>query len=212
MKKKGSVFIAMGLLLLAAALLLTLYNLWDGHRADVAAQAAVSSLKTMLSDIRMEPTEPEPSEAPTEVQEQAPTEAQEQAPAAEEAPEETAAPLPALLREREMPTLELEGYNYIGVLEVPDLELSLPVMEQWDYDRLKISPCRFAGNLKTVPLGTEIRFTDAEGTVFTYAVASFDTVGPNDVERMIHGDWDLTLFTCNTNGQTRCAIRCDRIQ
>ena len=231
MKKKGSVFIAMGLLLLAAALLLTLYNLWDGHRADVAAQAAVSSLKTMLSDIRTEPTEPEPSEALAEVQEQAPTEAQEQAPAAEEAPEETAAPLPALLQERAMPTLELEGYNYIGVLEVPDLELSLPVMEQWDYDRLKISPCRFAGNLytddlvicahnyahhftplKTVPLGTEIRFTDAEGTVFTYAVASFDTVGPNDVERMIHGDWDLTLFTCNTNGQTRCAIRCDRIQ
>ena len=75
MKKKGSVFIAMGLLLLAAALLLTLYNLWDGHRADVAAQAAVSSLKTMLSDIRTQPTEPEPSEAPTEVQEQAPTEA-----------------------------------------------------------------------------------------------------------------------------------------
>ena len=48
MGKKGSVFIAIGLLLLAAALLLTLYNLWDAHRADVAAQTAVQSLKTMI--------------------------------------------------------------------------------------------------------------------------------------------------------------------
>ena len=133
--------------------------------------------------------------------------------------------------DKEMPTVEWEGYQYIGMLEVPSLELSLPVMDQWDYDRLKISPCRFAGNLyqddlvicahnyahhftplKYVPIGTEIQFTDAEGNLFRYAVSSFDTVGSNDVEKMIKGDWDLTLFTCDTNGQTRIAIRCNRIQ
>ena len=51
-----------------------------------------------------------------------------------------------------------------------------------------------------------------EGTTFRYAVSSFETIGPNDVEGMITGDWDLTLFTCNTSGQTRCAIRCLRIE
>lgn len=220
MGKKGTFFITIGLLLLAAALLLTAYNVWDSHRAGAAAQEAVQSLKTML---------PSPGETAPEPTEE--TSAQETAIPAEEAapPEQTQPPAP--LPEGEMPTVELNGYDYIGVLEVASLELSLPVMDQWDYERLKISPCRFAGNvyednlvicghnysqhfqpLKYVPVGTQVQFTDAVGNVFRYAVSSFDTVGPNDVERMISGDWDLTLFTCNVSGQTRCAIRCDRIE
>ena len=212
----------MGLLLLSAALLLTLYNIWDSHRAGEAAQEAASSLKTMLSAPEESPQVPTASEPelPTQTPEATEEEVQTE-------PEET--PLP--YQQREMPTMELNGYDYIGVLEAPSLELTLPVMDRWDYERLKISPCRFSGNvyeddlvicahnysqhfgpLKYVPVGTEIRFTDAEGNLFRYAVSSFDTVGPNDVERMITGDWDLTLFTCNTNGQTRCAIRCDRME
>ena len=231
MRKKGSVFIAIGLLFLAAALLLTIYNLWDAHRADVAAQATVQALKTMIPAQTQEPTPTEPQEPPqtepqAELTEQ-PTEGTEASP-----PEETQEPDKLMLPlDKEMPTVEWEEYQYIGMLEVPSLELSLPVMDQWDYDRLKISPCRFAGNLyqddlvicahnyahhftplKYVPIGTEIQFTDAEGNLFRYAVSSFDTVGSNDVEKMIKGDWDLTLFTCDTNGQTRIAIRCDRIQ
>ena len=198
------------------------YNIWDSHRAGEAAQEAAASLKSMLpSETRLEPTEePENPSGETEEPELEQTQ-----------PEQEEFQLPLFPQQREMPTMELNGYDYIGVLEVDSLELSLPVMEQWDYDRLKISPCRFTGNLyednlvicghnysqhfgplKYLPLGTEVRFTDAEGNVFRYAVSSFDTLGPNDVERMISGDWDLTLFTCNTSGQTRCAIRCDRIE
>ena len=241
MGKKGSVFIAMGLLLLSAALLLTLYNIWDSHRAGAAAQQTVAFLKTMLSPPEGSAQENTfPATSPQETSPEAFTEAlcasePELSTTTPEAVEEEDGtdpdepPLP--FQQREMPTTELNGYNYIGVLEVPSLELTLPVMEQWDYDRLKLSPCRFSGNvyeddlvicghnysqhfgpLKYVPLGTEIHFTDAEGTLFLYCVSSFETVGPNDVERMITGDWDLTLFTCNTNGQTRCAIRCDRIE
>lgn len=235
MRKKGSVFIAIGLLFLAAALLLTIYNLWDAHRADVAAQATVQALKTMIPAQTQEPTPTEPQEPPqTETQAELTEEPTEESTeeAEEEPPEETQEPDKLMLPlDKEMPTVEWEGYQYIGMLEVPSLELSLPVMDQWDYDRLKISPCRFAGNLyqddlvvcahnyahhftplKYVPIGTEIQFTDAEGNLFRYAVSSFDTVGSNEVEKMIKGDWDLTLFTCDTNGQTRIAIRCDRIQ
>ena len=225
MHKKGSVSIAMGLLLLAAALLLTLYNLWDARRADIAAQEAVRELKTLIS------TPTEPAAEPTEGEDPAP----ETEPATQQTESETQpAPLsaPAAIPEsREMPTLELNGYRYIGYLDVASLELSLPVMEQWDYDRLQISPCRFSGNLydddmvlcshnyaqhfqalKYAPIGTELTFTDAEGRVFRYAVASFETLGPHDVALLVSGEWDLTLFTCNTSGQTRCVIRCDRIQ
>ena len=220
MHKKGSVLIAMGLLLLAAALLLTAYNIWDGRRADQAAQSALQSLRaqvpglastTTLADITQPAPQPEEAQAAAETTE--PTEPTE----------------PTLPGQREMPTVEVNGYRYIGELDVPSLELSLPVMEEWDYDRLKIAPCRFSGNvyednlvicahnypthfspLKYAPIGTQVKFTDAEGTEFYYTVASIETVGPSDVEGLLSGDWDLTLFTCNTGDQTRCAIRCQR--
>ena len=228
MRKKGAILIAMGLLLLAAALLLTVYNIWDGHRADQAAQQTYQALNALIAAGEGEtPTAPQ---AASRTAPQAPTGAPQ--PTGEQEPTQEPEPTqPSFYAHREMPTLELNGYRYIGTLEVEDMELSLPVMEEWDYDRLRISPCRFAGNvydddlvicahnypshfapLKFAPLGTQVKFTDAQGTEFCYAVTSIDTVGPNDVETMLHGDWDLTLFTCNTNGQTRCAIRCQRVQ
>ncbi len=267
MRKKGAFLIAMGLLLIAAALSLTVYNIWDADRADKAAQSAVKSLRELIPQNGKAQAVPEEGPAPEEAAEavgaatpgvettpsETVTSGEETVAVETGKPMEKAGPageaerwkkikpgaqtvpdlvkgIPDPLGEREMPTVTLDGYRYIGVLDVQSLELSLPVMEEWDYDRLKVSPCRFAGNvyqddlvicahnypkhftkLKYVPLGTEIKFTDAEGTEFLYAVSSVETVGPNDVEGMIHGDWDLTLFTCNTNGQTRCAIRCDRI-
>ncbi len=293
MRKKGSILIAMGLLLIAAALSLTIYNIWDADRADQAAQSTVQSLRELIPQNGMaqaahgeetvpgqtaasgRETEPVnvtlPGMQTAPVSESTPGEADAPAEAATSgeateplavttpvgvtAPAEAAAPAGVRTREvkikpgaqtapdlkkgilaanllaaREMPTVTLGGYRYIGMLDVQSLDLSLPVMEEWDYDRLRVSPCRFAGNvyednlvicahnypqhftpLKYAPLGTEVKFTDAEGNEFLYAVSSVETIGPNDVEGMIHGDWDLTLFTCNTNGQTRCAIRCDRI-
>ena len=288
MRKKGSILIAIGLLLLAAALLLTLYNIWDAHRADVAAQTAVQALKEMIPTLRTAPeqerqpgspeavlpdsreetegagediqresegetgmkskrealmksTEPSRGNSEREIPESLPEKVPEQSQAdprteSEDGAKEATKRLTInhffaeIPQDREMPTKLLNGYQYIGVLDVDSLELSLPVMDRWDYERLKVSPCRFAGNvyqdnlvicahnyahhftpLKYVPIGTEVKFTDMEGNTFRYAVSSFETIGPNDVEGMVNGDWDLTLFTCNTSGQTRCAIRCDRI-
>lgn len=231
MRKKGAILIAMGLLLLAAALLLTVYNIWDGHRADQAARQTYQALNALIAageETTAQTASQAAPQAPTGVPQPTgePEPTQEPDPTGEPEPTQ-----PSFYAHRDMPTLELNGYRYIGTLEVEDMELSLPVMEEWDYDRLRISPCRFAGNvydddlvicahnypnhfapLKFAPLGTQVKFTDAEGTEFCYAVTSIDTVGPNDVETMLHGDWDLTLFTCNTNGQTRCAIRCQRVQ
>ena len=48
-----------------------------------------------------------------------------------------------------MPTAQIDGYDYIGTLTIPALELELPVMAQWDYDRLTIAPCRQFGTTQT---------------------------------------------------------------
>lgn len=221
MHKKGSLLIAMGLLLLAAALLLTGYNFWDAARADRAAQSAVQELKTLIPTA--EPATVPPTE---EMTQPIPAETQ---PRETEAPQETQVPTTAPLFgvHKEMPTVTLNGYRYIGVLEIPGLGLSLPVMEDWDYDRLNISPCRFTGNLydgdlvlcahnypqhfgnlKELDVGAAVRFTDAEGNVFRYEVKTIDSVGGNDLDGMLGGEWDLTLFTCTTSGQTRYVVRC----
>lgn len=43
-KKKGSILMMGGLLLMAAALFLTCYNLWEEHRAEVSASAALEQI------------------------------------------------------------------------------------------------------------------------------------------------------------------------
>lgn len=197
------------MLLLAAALALTAFNLWDADRADKAAQSAVTQLHSVLAQggvITVSSEDPADS------------------PSAELLPDYTDFP------ERNMPAVEIDGYRYIGVLDIPALDLSLPIMEDWDEERLKVSPCRYSGSaylddlvicghnypqhfspLKWVPMDTEIIFTDMDGNVFRYAVSNIETLNPTQIEDMIYGDWALTLFTCNTGGQTRCAVRCDRI-
>ena len=49
----------------------------------------------------------------------------------------------------EMPVVVLDGYEYVGYVEIPALGLKLPVMSEWDYTRLKVAPCRQFGSSRT---------------------------------------------------------------
>ena len=55
-------------------------------------------------------------------------------------------PLYELYPNMEMPVLQADGKSYIGVLDIPALGLSLPVMSQWSYPNLKLAPCRYTGS------------------------------------------------------------------
>jgi len=41
---------------------------------------------------------------------------------------------------------EIDGNNYIGVIDIPCLGLSLPIISDWSYPNLKIAPCRYKGS------------------------------------------------------------------
>ena len=131
----------------------------------------------------------------------------------------------------EMPTEEIDGYLYIGKVTIPALELELPVMDTWDYKRLKISPCRYVGTayrsgfvlcahnytshfgrLKNLSPGDSVLFTDAAGNEFSYEVAKVEILAPTAVEEMKSDDWDLTLFSCTLGGRTRVTVRCNKIR
>ena len=191
---------AAGLLLLVGAMGLTAYNVWDQDRAESMALETVQVLRTQTPDLKM--MDPQGEMIPNYV----------------------------LDPEREMPLIRIDDRDYVGYLDIPVLELSLPVLESWSYPNLKISPCRYEGSayhndliiaahnyerhfggLKTLSQGDEVRFTDGDGNVFVYQVASVDTLQPTQVEEMSAGGgevWDLTMFTCTLGGQQRVTVRC----
>ena len=59
--------------------------------------------------------------------------------------------------------------------------------------------------------GEKVVFTDGLGNVIRYQVIGKEYMDDEEVETMLTGDWDLTLFTCSTTeGVGRVAIRCKR--
>lgn len=127
----------------------------------------------------------------------------------------------------EMQILKFDGQDYIGILDIPMLDLSLPVLNDWNYQLLKLSPCRYSGSfldnsmiiaghnyrrhfgsLHQLQYGDKVIFTDVTGGVYKYEVVSVETLEKTDVKDMELGDWDLTLFTCTPGGTSRVTIRC----
>ena len=130
-----------------------------------------------------------------------------------------------------MPEREIDGQSYIGVLDIPALGLSLPIISTWSYPGLQIAPCRYSGSaylenlviaghnyrshfasLPQLQPGDAVTFTDMDGTVFRYKVDSLETLSPYAISDMTSGGWPLTLFTCTVGGQSRRAIRCDQAE
>lgn len=130
-----------------------------------------------------------------------------------------------------LPVMEVDDNGYIGYLSIPDLGLELPVMDQWDYARLKLAPCRYAGSVREENLviaahnyarhfgmldrlttGAEVYFVNMEGKAFRYQVAEVTILAPDAIEEMTSGEYALTLFTCTYGGQSRVTVRCDRVE
>ena len=130
---------------------------------------------------------------------------------------------------REMTVTAIDGWDYIGYLSIPSIGLALPVMSEWSYPKLKISPCRqfgssrtddlviaahnyesHFGKIGTLALGDEVRFTDMDGIENHYTVSAIEVHDPTDVEAVEHSGHDLVLYTCTYGGKTRIVVFCDR--
>lgn len=201
--KKGTIWMSLGLLMIVAALGLTGYNLADEKRAEKESADIIAQMEAeeeLNQDTELSGDVNDDSEEDLKYK---------------------------IYPDMEMPTVEIDGRYYIGVLEIPVLGLKLPVMDEWSYPNLRIAPCRYKGaaysndlivaahnysrhfgQLKNLDSGTEIRFTDVDGNTFSYVVAFTETLEKTDVEKMEAGEWDLTLFTCTYGGRTRVTVRC----
>ncbi|MDO4269276.1 MAG: sortase [Eubacteriales bacterium] len=190
-----------------AALCITGYNLWDDARAGRAASEVLSALQDKTEDAVSTAAQPLEEDGAYMV------------------------PDYVLNPKMDMPTVEIDGNQYIGTLTVPSRGLSLPVISEWSYAKLKTAPCRYSGSaytndlviaghsykrhfrpLRNLPEGDTVLFTDAAGNVFTYEVGTVETLRLTMVEEMTDSDWDLSLFTCTPNSRARIVVRCMRTE
>ena len=209
-KKAGAFLVAMGVVLILSALLLFACNLREDIRAGQEAESLLTDVQAVIAAQAAPPTA-----APS-------------VPASTEPAQETTGPTEPP-PDPEMPTVYLGGYDYLGYLALPTLGLELPVMASWDYPRLKISPCRQFGSTRTDDLviaahnygthfgrlkelspGDAVTFTDMEGVVNSYQVASIQTLSPDDVDAVQNSGYPLVLYTCTPGGQTRVTVFCTR--
>lgn len=200
-KRAGIAIVVVGAVLILSALLLLLYNRREDAHAGQEAESLLASVEAAIFA--------QAAETPDK-------------------PEATAAPSQTPL-DSEMPEVMLDGYEYVGYVEIPTLGLKLPVMSEWDYKRLKIAPCRQFGSSRTDDLviaahnyenhfgrlkelsdGDAVTFTDMEGVVNTYCVENIETLKPDAVDAVQNSGYDLVLYTCTKGGKTRVAVFCDR--
>ena len=220
MKYKVAVLLmVMGLLLVLSAASLFMYNRWDEDRASLASSEMAQSFMTALQDKLAKSPAPSASALPGTLPGASAGTSAVLVPGAPAATEN--------LGSASEPYLQIDNYNYIGVIAVPTLNVSLPVMDVWSYDRLKVSPCRYTGSIagnniviaahnysrhfgriSQLAVGDPVTFTDAAGVVHHYTVDKIETLNPTSIREMTDSGYALTMFTCTYSGQARVTVRC----
>ncbi len=214
-KKAGIALLAAGAVLIVSALLLLLHNGREDRYAKQESERLLKSVRFAITarvttEVRVltKPPETQPGET-------------------------TAADVPNQPDEtepKEMPTVELDGQRYLGVLEIPALELSLPVMADWDYDRLRRAPCRQFGSLaesnlviaghnyknhfarlRSLKPGDAVTFIDMNGVTHAFSVAAVEILAPESVEDVQNSGYPLALYTCTTGAKSRVVVFCSAV-
>ncbi len=127
----------------------------------------------------------------------------------------------------------IDGRDYIGIIQVEPLGIKLPVLSTYTDADMKTTPCVYAGsreneNLVIVGHNYDSQFgnfnllnkdepvtatlTLVDGSKYTYTSKKYENLNPDQIDEMLSGDWDLTLFTCNYSGEKRITIRFDLVR
>jgi sortase A len=216
-RKLGLWMMLFGILMLLGSGAWLLYNDYEDKQAGSAAESQLSVLVQQIqeqqTEVQASAKETEPTVTPTEtlwIPEELPTEGE--------------------VTEPTMPAMEIEGESYIGYLSMPTIQIELPILSDWNYDKLLRAPCyyygtvekgnlalmahnytRHFGKLSLLKKGDRISFVDIHGATTEYEVLFRETLPPKCIPQLIEGSYDLTLFTCTYSGANRIVVRCDQI-
>ena len=221
LKKAGVFVMTAGAVLLLSALLLLCHNRSESVRAGQQAERLLEGIEAYLADAPAAQTVSAPADDPSD--ENASKEGGDTGPFASASSDR---PQPY---DPEMPTVILDGYGFVGHLEIPALALELPILSEWSYDRLKIAPCRQFGSSRTDDLviaahnyrshfgrlrelaaGDAVFFTDMDGLSSAYSVEDIRVVQPTEIACVRDSGFALVLYTCTYGGESRVAVFCSR--
>lgn len=196
--KKGTIWMSAGLLLILAALFLTVYNVWDESRAGKAADEVVAQLEEEIPD------EEEESGELADYQKYPDMEM----------------PTKEIDGVRYIGTLEIPAFG-LKLPIISEWSDSNAKIAPCRYAGSAYSKdIIIAGHnyrthfakIENLVGGDLIIFTDVEGNRFEYQVVEMEVLDGTAVEEMKSGDWDMTLFTCTYSGRTRMTIRCSLLK
>ena len=200
---RGVLSMVIGALLVLAGMGLTGYNMYDDARAGRESYEIVQILAEDLQPELLHPASSLETEEEILVEDN-----------------------------RTLPVKNVHGRQYVGLLQIPKLNLELPVQTPWSLDNLAVTPCLYAGDpyhnnlvicahnfdshfgqIKTLEEGDEVLFVAMDAEVFHYKLSAQDVLTPTSVKEMTEGaDWDMTLFTCTLGGEYRVTVRFVRQQ
>lgn len=222
----GVCCITLGICCLIAAVGLIIYNHWEEENAQNASKDILQDVQENILDTASKESDPKESDLKESSSEE--SDPRENIP--EEIDRDESAEIPVEIAQ-EMLTTQVNGYDCIGILSIPVLELELPVLTDWDYTKLKIAPCHYFGSyyeknfviaahnyqshfgrLSELQPQDLILFTDVSGAVYCYEVVLLETLPGSATEEMITSGFDLSLYTCTSGGSNRVTVRCNAVE
>ncbi len=124
-----------------------------------------------------------------------------------------------------MPSMEIEGMDIAGIIEVPRYNVKSVINATWDKNKSLAIPCRFTGSVynrtliigagdgqfgfaKTMDDGELLYITDMEGGRYSYTVEKIEHSKSADIEKLQSGDWDMTVFVKISSSGEYLLLRC----
>lgn len=125
----------------------------------------------------------------------------------------------------------LAGYEVDGILTIPALELSLPVLADYSEELLRASVCLYSGTggenpqqmviaghnyrahfgrLSQLQPGDAVTYTAMTGAQSHWRVAQVEEISAQDPAALEQGGWDMTLLTCNLDLSLRLLVRLEQ--
>ncbi len=127
-----------------------------------------------------------------------------------------------------MPAMEINSDSFVGIIEVPKYNCSLPIRETWAKNKTDNSPCKYFGSIYDGSLiiggsdnGGQLDFariienydnvfiTDMTGSRYKYTVSDIRRTKDVSAEYLTSADADLVIFAKNSFSFDYTVIRCE---
>lgn len=127
----------------------------------------------------------------------------------------------------EMPIVELNNNNYVGIIEIPKYNRKLPIQATWQPNKLKQYPSVYLGSvydgsliiggndtrnqfdfMKAISEEDTIIITDMKGNRYSYIIDEIEITKDVSTKHLISNEHHFILFVKNTYSFDYTILRC----